>query len=75
MWDRLYRHQVDIGMPRFCMDGYVRKIESIIDVHWGQENPNPRVHRYSGKRGFHSVKLYVAVYTPKTDEFENVEDF
>ena len=26
--------------------------ESIIGVQWGQGNPNPRVHRSSGKRGF-----------------------
>ena len=26
--------------------------ESIIGVQWGQENPNPRVHCSSGKRGF-----------------------
>ena len=30
---------------------YTRKIESNIGVQWGQENPNPRVHRFSGKRG------------------------
>ena len=26
--------------------------ESIVGVQWGQGNPNPRVHRASGKRGF-----------------------
>ena len=30
----------------------VRKRESIIGVQWGQGNPNPRVHRSRGKRGF-----------------------
>ena len=30
----------------------VRKRESIIGVQWGQGNPNLRVHRSSGKRGF-----------------------
>ena len=31
---------------------YVRKRESNIGVQWGQGNPNPRVNRSSGKRGF-----------------------
>ena len=30
----------------------LRQRESIIGVQWGQGNPNPRVHRSSGKRGF-----------------------
>ena len=29
-----------------------RQRESIIGVQWGQGNPNPRVHRSSGKPGF-----------------------
>ena len=31
-----------------------RQKESIIGVQWGQENPNSKVHRSSGKRGFPS---------------------
>ena len=37
--------------------GYVRSIESIIGVQWGQKNPNPRAHRSSGKRGLPSFPL------------------
>ena len=33
-----------------CWYAYVRQIESIIGVQWGQKNPNPRAHRSSGKR-------------------------
>ena len=33
------------------MGSDVGQIESIIGVQWGQKNPNPRVHRSSGKRG------------------------
>ena len=32
---------------------YIKQTESIIGVKWSQENPNHRVHRSSGKRGFH----------------------
>ena len=39
------------------MRWYVRKIESIIGVQWGEKNPNPRAHRSSGKRGFPSFLL------------------
>ena len=39
------------------MRWYVRKIESIIGVQWGQKNPNPRAHRSSGKRGLPSFPL------------------
>ena len=35
-----------------CRRVSARKRESIIGVQWGQGNPNPRVHRSSGKRGF-----------------------
>ena len=34
------------------MPQYLGQRESIIGVQWGQGNPNPRVHRSSGKRGF-----------------------
>ena len=37
--------------------GYVRQIESIIGVQWGQKNPIPRAHRSSGKRGLPSFPL------------------
>ena len=37
--------------------GYARKIQSIIDVQWGQEHPNPRVHRSSRKRGLLTFPL------------------
>ena len=33
------------------------QIESIIVVQWGQENPNPRSHRYNGKRSLPSFSL------------------
>ena len=39
------------------MRWYVRKIESIIGVQWGQKNPNLRAHRSSGKRGLPSFPL------------------
>ena len=39
------------------MRWYVRYIESIIDVQWGQKNPNLRAHRFSGKRGLPSFPL------------------
>ena len=39
------------------MRWYVRKIESIIDVQWGQKNPNSRAHRSSVKRGLPSFPL------------------
>ena len=35
----------------------VRQIESIIGVRWRQENPHPRFHRSSGKRGLLSFPL------------------
>ena len=35
-----------------CDTNSIGKRESIIGVQWGQGNPNPRVHRFSGKRGF-----------------------
>ena len=40
----------------------VGQIESIIGVQCGQENPNQRVHRSSGKRGLYLTKIYVTSY-------------
>ena len=36
----------------------VREKESNIDVHWRQENPNPRVHHSSGKLGKRRLSLF-----------------
>ena len=55
--DRFFRQRVYIGINRSRMRWYVRKIESIIGVQWGQKNPNPRAHRSSGKRGLPSFPL------------------
>ena len=57
MWDRFFRQRAYIGITRSRMRWYVRKIESIIGVQWGQKNPNPRAHRSSGKRGLRSFPL------------------
>ena len=35
------------------------QIESIIGVQWGQENPNPKVHLSSGKRGLQRVGIFL----------------
>ena len=51
IWDRFFRQRANIGITRSRMRWYVRKIESIIGVQWGQKNPNPRAQRSSGKRG------------------------
>ena len=57
MCDRFFRQRAYIGITHSCMRWYVRKIESIIGVQWGQKNPNRRVHRSSGKRGLPSFPL------------------
>ena len=57
MWDRFFRQRAYIWITRSRMRWYVRKIESIIGVQWGQKNPNPRAHRSSGKRGLPSFPL------------------
>ena len=59
MWDRFFRQRAYIGITRSRMRWYVRKIESIIGVQWGQKNPNPRAHRSIGKRGLPSFPLNV----------------
>ena len=35
------------------------EIESVIGVQWGQENPNPRVHRSSGNRGLPKCSFFL----------------
>ena len=57
MWDRFFWQLANIWITLSCMHWYVRKIESIIGVQWGQKNPNPRAHRSSGKRGLPSSPL------------------
>ena len=57
MWDRFFRQRAYIGITRPRMCWYVRKIESIIGVQWGQKNPNPRAHRSRGKQGLPSFLL------------------
>ena len=56
-WDKEIPHGV-LPMEQLVLsDKWARKIESIIGVHWGQKNPNPRAHRSSGKRGLPSLPL------------------
>ena len=50
---RLTRHSHSRAFQTItCGTGQRRERESIIGVQWGQGNPNLRVHRSSGKRGF-----------------------
>ena len=57
MLDRFFRQRANMGITLSRMHWYVRKIESIIGVQWGQKNPNPRAHRSSGKRDLPSFPL------------------
>ena len=81
MWDRFFRQRAYIGITRSRMRWYVRKIESIIGVQWGQKNPNPRAHRSSGKRGLPSFPLerwtrglgfFWYHWTPMIDSFSHI---
>ena len=47
-----HTHPSPILIGRGSSDCHRGQRESIIGVQWGQGNPNPRVHRSSGKRGF-----------------------
>ena len=57
------------GLVRLCEI----KIESIIGVQWGQENPNPRAHYSSGKQGLPSVPLKgeprVKIFSEITEQY------
>ena len=57
MWERFFQQRANIGITRSCMRWFVRKIESIIGVQWGQKNPDRRAHCSSGKRGLPSFPL------------------
>ena len=52
-----FRQWANIGITRFYMRWYRRKIESIIGVQWGQKNPNLMAHCSSEKQGLPSFPL------------------
>ena len=81
MWDKFYRQRAYIGITRSCMRWYVRKIESIIGVQWGQKNPKPegppfqretRLVEFPTERWTRGLGFFWNHWTPMIDSFSHI---